>query len=140
MWNDDNKKIFADREVMLEALKSFSWAFEYADDSLLADREVMLEALEIDMSREDDWSDGDFAASVDRQTHFLQYAADTLKSDREFILGAGALEYADDTLKADREVVLEAVKNDGEVLRCLFGQPTDNDDYDDIKSDDDIPF
>lgn len=45
MWNDDNKKIFADREVILEALKSFSWAFEYADDSLKADREFMLEAV-----------------------------------------------------------------------------------------------
>jgi|SaaInlStandDraft_6_1057023.scaffolds.fasta_scaffold362525_2 hypothetical protein len=47
MWNDDNKKIFADREVILEALKSFSWAFEYADDSLKADREFMLEAVKI---------------------------------------------------------------------------------------------
>jgi hypothetical protein len=45
MWNDDNKKIFADREVMLEALKSCSWAFEYADDSLKADREFVLEAV-----------------------------------------------------------------------------------------------
>jgi hypothetical protein len=47
MWNDDNKKIFADREVILEALKSFSWAFECADDSLTNDREFMLEAIKI---------------------------------------------------------------------------------------------
>ena len=33
---------------------------------------------------------------------------------------------------ADREFMLEAVKNDGEALTCLFSQPTDNDDYDDI--------
>ena len=45
MWNDDNKKIFADREVILEALKSFSWAFKYADDTLKADRELVLEAV-----------------------------------------------------------------------------------------------
>ena len=73
MWNDDNKKIFADREVILEALKSFSWAFEYADDSLKADREFMLEAVK---------------NAVKNYSYVLKYADDSLTNDRAFILEA----------------------------------------------------
>ena len=54
----------------------------------------------------------------------LEYASETLKNDREFILAAAnqktdALEYASETLKNDREFVLEAVKQNGDVLQYV---------------------
>jgi hypothetical protein len=117
MWNDDNKKIFADREVILEALKSFSWAFECADDSLKADREFMLETVKL----------------APKNISALIYADDTLKADREVVLEAVknavknysyALKYADDSLTNDREFMLEAIK----IWRAA------------LPDDDDIPF
>ncbi len=64
-----DNKIITDREEMLEAVKSYGGALEYASDTLKADREVVLEA-------------------VKKFGQFLKFADDTLKADREVVLEA----------------------------------------------------
>ena len=76
---------------MLEAIKDYGGALEYANDSLKADREVVLEAIKN--------SDGGM----------LQYADDSLKADRELVLEAvksvgWALDFASNELQSDSEL------------------------------------
>jgi hypothetical protein len=55
-------------------------------------------------------------AAMSNSISNLNYAADSLKKDKQFALEVvkyhgEALKYIDDSLKANREIVLEAIKN-----------------------------
>lgn len=57
----------ADKEIVLEAVKSSGWALEYASDKLKADREIVLEAIK------------------NRGKLVLDCASEELKNDPEFL-------------------------------------------------------
>ena len=89
--NPDNK------EIVLNAVKTFSSLLCYASDTLKDDKDVALAAIS---------NDGDA----------LLYVSDRLKDDRDVVLAAvtkygHALRHASDTLKDDKEVVLAASRN-----------------------------
>jgi hypothetical protein len=91
-----------DQEVVLEAVKQYGYALEYADDSLKKDKDFVL-------------------AAVKKNGRVLIYADDSFKKDKDFVLAAvkentAALEYADDSFKKDKDVVLAAVKQNGYAL------------------------
>ena len=61
--------------------------------------------------------------AVKANGYCFEYADETIKKDREFILeavsssNAGVLRYADESFRKDREIVLSAVKSDGHALQ-----------------------
>ena len=117
---DADKKLKADKEVVLEAVKKESSALDYADDKLKTDKDVILMAVNggnlkvaNDVMRKDKKI---VLAAVKSDGRALEYADDSFKKDKEIVLetvkiSGGALEYADDSLKKDKEIVLEAVKD-----------------------------
>lgn len=93
----------SDREIILEAAKTYDFALGYATDELLDDREIMM-------------------AAVKCQGLNLRLASKKFRNDKKIVLAAvnnmgWALEYASKKLRADYEVVLAAVKNDGFALK-----------------------
>jgi hypothetical protein len=61
-------------------------------------------------------------AAVKQNGYMLEYAAESLKADKEIVLAAvkqhgHALHYAAESLKADKEIVLAAVQQDGYALK-----------------------
>lgn len=96
-------KAISDRDIILEAAKTYDFALTYASDELLHDREIMLTAVKC-------------------QGLNLRLASKKFRNDREIVLAAvnnmgWALEYASKRLQADYEVVLAAVRNDGLALK-----------------------
>lgn len=94
----------ANKQIVLEALKHFSMAFEYASDELKKDKEFVIEV-------------------VKKQGKSLRYASDELKNDREVVLEAlkqdplavtfgeqFGIKTIGDDLKCDKEFMLEAIK------------------------------
>ncbi|KAG2378497.1 hypothetical protein C9374_008136 [Naegleria lovaniensis] len=91
-----------DREIVLEAVKKYGSAFQYASQELRNDREVVLEAV-----NQNGWA--------------LQHASQELRNDREIVLKAvnqngSALQFASQELRNDREIVLKAVNQNGDAL------------------------
>ncbi len=92
----------ADKEVVLAAVKEHGYALEYASDEMKADKEVVL-------------------AAVNQLGYVLEYASDDMKANKEVVLDAvnqhgGALQNATEELKANKEVVLAAVEQSGLAL------------------------
>jgi hypothetical protein len=95
----------ADRELVMEAVKSGGTALQFASVYLKADRELVL-------------------AAVRRDGSALQFASVDHKADRVIVLAAvksvgTALQFASVYLKADRVIVLAAVKSDGTALQFV---------------------
>ena len=94
---DADKKLRADKEVVLAAVKEYGSGLEYADEKLKADKEVVLEAIK------------NFGGA-------LEYADDSLKKDREVVLaitevhGPDSIKYLDKSFKADKEIILKIFK------------------------------
>lgn len=80
-----------DRKIVLESVKNYGWALEYASEELKNDYEVVMQAIENDSTS-------------------LACASDELKNDYEVVskavkLDAYALEYASESLKKDKEII-----------------------------------
>ena len=101
---DVDKKLQADKAVVLAAVQQNGLALEYADKKLHADKEVML-------------------AAVKQNGRALEYADKKLQADKEIVLTAVkdiyVLEYADKKLQADKEVVLAAIRQDKDALNYV---------------------
>ena len=132
----------SDREVVLEVVKNFGGALEYASQDLKSDREVVLAAVKnngyaLEFASEDLRFDREVVLEVVKNDEYaLRYASKDLRSDREFILEViknfgRALQYASEDLKSDRELVLAAVKNFGRALEYAS---------EDLRSDREIVF
>jgi hypothetical protein len=113
-----------DQELLLEAVKEYSWALDDATDSFTNDRESVLDAIKnhgFDLRDASDALKDDRELVLEAVRHHgfsLKYASDSLKGDRELVLEAvrldnSSLNYATDALKDDRELVLEAVRHHG---------------------------
>jgi hypothetical protein len=124
--------LLADREFILEAVKQSIGILHYVSKEFLADRKFMLEALRetklgfvFKFAADELKSDREFVfESVGYDGNLLEYIPDMLKSDRGIVLKAVknsgiSLQYASDQLKQDREIVLEAVRNDGRALEYI---------------------
>ena len=80
-----------DREIVLEAVKTYSYALKYTSEQLRNDRETILEV-------------------VKRNGSALEYASEQLRNDREIVLEAvknsrSALRYASRELQKDPEIL-----------------------------------
>ena len=124
-----DKKLQADKEVVLAAVKLFGTALQYADKKLQADKEVVLVAAKQDgfaLQYTDKKLKADkevVLAAVKQSGRALDDADKKLQADKEVVLAAvkqegTALEYADKKLKADKKIVLAALKQDGYALGC----------------------
>ena len=92
-----DEKFKADKEVVLEAVRSDARILYYADESLKKDKKIILTALK-------------------KNGNSLNYADESLKKDKEIVLTAikqngGALEYADKKFQDDKKIVLAAIKS-----------------------------
>ena len=88
---DVDKKLKADKEIVLIAVKSYGSDLKYADKTLQADKEIVLVA-------------------VKQDGYALEYADKKLQADKEVVLAAvkqdvSALAYTNTKLLADKEVV-----------------------------------
>ena len=88
---DVDKKLKADKEIVLIAVKSYGSDLKYADKTLQADKEIVLVA-------------------VKQDGYALEYADKKLQADKEIVLAAvkqdvSALAYTNTKLLADKEVV-----------------------------------
>ena len=93
------KEFYKDKSIVLEAVKQYGFALEYADESLKKDKSIVLEAVK---------QNGDA----------LQFADESLKKDRSIVLEAVkqngyALQFADESLKKDRSIIVAAFKTNG---------------------------
>jgi hypothetical protein len=98
-----SKELLADKQFVLDTVKSNGRALGYASKELRADREVVLEA-------------------VKSKAIALRCASKELRADREVILAAvksdgNLLQILPKELQADKEVVLAAVKSNGYALQ-----------------------
>jgi hypothetical protein len=80
------KEFYKDKSIVLEAVKQYGFALEFADESLKKDRSIVLEA-------------------VKQNGYALQFADESLKKDRSIIVaafktnGSGIFRFVDKTLK-----------------------------------------
>ncbi|MDA9896791.1 DUF4116 domain-containing protein, partial [Gammaproteobacteria bacterium] len=122
-----DKKLKADKEVVLAAVQQNVSALQYADKKLQADKEVVLAAVKQDgfaLDNADKKLQADkevVIAAVQENVSALQFADKKLLADKEVVLAVvkqegNALDYADKKLQADKEVVLAAVKQSGWAL------------------------
>lgn len=104
----DDYDVFADEEVILEAVEQNGNSLTYASDELKAKKEVVLVAVN---------NDGDA----------LQYAAGDLASDVDVVLAAVAckgtsIQYASDEIRSDKNMVAYAIKQDGYAFEHALGE------------------
>ena len=122
-----DKKLKANKEVVLSTIKYDKRAFEYADKKLKGDKEVVLAAIKqdgqaLEYANEKLKADKEFVLTAVKQAGYaLEYADKKLRADKKIVLAAveqngSALEYANEKLKTDKEIVLEAVKQYGPAL------------------------
>ena len=124
---DVDKKLQADKAVVLAAVQQNGLALEYADKKLHADKEVMLAAVKqngraLEYADKKLQADKEIVLTAVKDIYVLEYADKKLQADKEIVLAAlkqdgRALEYADKKLQADKEIVLTAVKQDGLALQ-----------------------
>ena len=123
-----DKKLTADKKVILAAVKNYSDALEFADKKLKADKEVVLAAIKIE-GRNIRYIDKKLTADKDiilaaitKSAYNLEFADEKLKSDKKFILlaikkNSSVLEFVDEKLKADDEIVQAAIKDDPSLIQ-----------------------
>lgn len=128
-----SERLKKDKAIVRAALKKSSeYNFKFVDKSLRRDKEIILFAIKNGLSAEsvklyvdvDLQKDQDiFSAIIKKDTAAIQFASDSLKKDKVFILGLinrhviesysssppPILKYIDDSLKNDREIVLSSV-------------------------------
>ena len=117
----------ADKEIVLEAMKNGGVDFRHIDEKFKVDKEVVLEAVKSNNNLVSQISD---ELKADKEIHIaalesdfgtfhIEYAPDSLKADKEFILsiiqsykyGYDALEYASDEIKSDKEFILSIIQS-----------------------------
>ena len=117
----------ADKEIVLEAMKNGGVDFRDIDEKFKVDKEVVLEAVKSDNNLVSQISD---ELKADKEIHIaalesnngtfhIEYAPDSLKADKEFILsiiqsyedGYDALEYVSDEIKSDKELILSIIQS-----------------------------
>lgn len=117
----------ADKEIVLEAMKNGHVDFRDIDEKFKVDKEVVLEAVKSNNNLVSQISD---ELKADKEIHIaalesnngafhIEYAPDSLKADKEFILsiiqsyedGYDALEYVSDEIKSDKELILSIIQS-----------------------------
>jgi CxxC motif-containing protein len=137
----------ADKEIVLEAMKNGGVDFRHIDEKFKVDKEVVLEAVKSNNNLVSQISDElkadkeiHIAALESEGTFHIEYAPDSLKADKEFILsitqsyeyGYNALEYVSDEIKSDKELILSIIQS-YEYGYCVFKYISD-----DLKEDKDF--
>ncbi|CAB9498552.1 expressed unknown protein [Seminavis robusta] len=98
-----SKRLQDDKAIVMASVTKYGWALEYASLRLQADRDVVM------------------AAMVKFGSNALQFAAEPMKEDKDFLIqglseNGVALKYVAAQLLGDKDVVLAAVQNYGHAL------------------------
>lgn len=121
-----DKKLFNDRELMLEIIEVWAHAIIYCSNKLKDDRRFILDAakkngLVLIYINEEQRNDKEVVLEAVKQNgRVLKYASDELKNDEEVVITAiknnSVLRFAGEKIKNNKNVVLTSVKLYGKSL------------------------